>query len=342
MKAICVVFALLALARGALGERLIPSRLDSEHSADREKAFVPWSDPEASSIYWEILSSSNVPIYNERRAPNESRDIYIPNPGVAYWVLGGLSEAELWKVERAKLKIGDELVSASLYQADGGKTFYWALWVPGNKAYLVTNKMRELGITPARAEAAPDEPPQAASATASFPRLLLESLLAAWQHSLGPTAEEKLKATTDEYSRWCALGAAAKESVETGHDADAKAHAEELERWAPKYRHDWNYGNAIQDLNIVLGRLALEAGDMQAADNYLLAAGHSPGSPQMDSFGPNMSLAKELLAKGQTDVVFQYFELCRKFWEMDYGKLDEWKRDVGQGRTPDFGANLLY
>jgi len=32
---------------------------------------------------------------------------------------------------------------------------------------------------------------------------------------------------------------------------------EELERLAPKYRKDWNYGNAVQDFNLVLGRLAL-------------------------------------------------------------------------------------
>ena len=46
-----------------------------------------------------------------------------------------------------------------------------------------------------------------------------------------------------------------------------------------------------------------------------MAAGATPGSPQLDSFGPNMTLAKELLEKGQPDVVLHYFALCKNFWE---------------------------
>ena len=152
----------------------------------------------------------------------------------------------------------------------------------------------------------------------------------------------ELKAAKDDYSRWCALNHAAKETLNQGHDAEAKAFAEELERLAPKYAKDWNYGNAIQDFNIVLGRLALKAGDVDTAKKCLLAAGHSPGSPQMDSFGPNMTLAKELFAKGEKDVVFEYFELCKKFWKLERGKLDEWKKDAEGGRVPDFGTNLDY
>ena len=62
----------------------------------------------------------------------------------------------------------------------------------------------------------------------------------------------------------------------------------------------------------------------------------------MDSFGPNMSLAKGLLDKGERDVVLQYFDLCRKFWALGQSKLDEWTADVKSGTTPNFGANLLY
>ena len=152
----------------------------------------------------------------------------------------------------------------------------------------------------------------------------------------------KLKSAKGEYDRWCALGPAAKESFNQGQFPDAKSFAEELEHLASKYKTDWNYGNAIQDSNLVLGRLALKSGDVTAAKARLLASGRSPGSPQMDSFGPNMSLANDLLAKKEKAVVLEYFELCRKFWEMEEGKLNQWKEDVGQGRTPDFGPNLDY
>ncbi|MEM8947647.1 MAG: RNA polymerase subunit sigma-24, partial [Planctomycetota bacterium] len=65
-------------------------------------------------------------------------------------------------------------------------------------------------------------------------------------------------------------------------------------------------------------------------------------SPQMDSFGPNMTLAKELLEKGEKEVVLEYFELCRTFWDMGHGRLDQWAKDVKAGNTPVFGPNLLY
>ncbi len=155
-------------------------------------------------------------------------------------------------------------------------------------------------------------------------------------------AMKKLETARDEYHHWIALDSAAKESFNQGHDADAKKFADELENLAPKYVKDWNYGNAIQDCNVVLGRLALKAGDTESAKQHLLAAGHSPGSPQMDSFGPNMSLAKDLLVKGEKAVVLEYLDLCRAFWELEKGKLDLWKSDVQAGRIPDFGATLVY
>lgn len=142
--------------------------------------------------------------------------------------------------------------------------------------------------------------------------------------------------------RFYELGRTAKDAFNDGKFDVAKQSADELLSMAPSYPRDWNYGNAIQDGNLVLGRLALKDGRIDEAKERLLAAGNSPGSPQMDSFGPNMSLAKDLLDKGERDVVLQYFDLCRKFWELGQSKLDEWTADVKSGTTPNFGANLLY
>ncbi len=155
-------------------------------------------------------------------------------------------------------------------------------------------------------------------------------------------ATNKLAAASTEQDRFYALDDAAKESFEVGKIGDAKNYATELLTLAPKFRGNWNYGNAIQDGNLVLGRIAVRDGKIEEAKNYLLEAGRSPGSPQMDSFGPNMSLAKDLLEKGERDTVLQYFELCRKFWAMDYGKLDKWSLEVKAGKMPYFGANLVY
>ncbi len=155
-------------------------------------------------------------------------------------------------------------------------------------------------------------------------------------------ANQKLTAAVTGEDRFYALDDAAKESFVAGKTEDARKDATELLSLAPKYVNNWNYGNAIQDGNLVLGRIAVSEGRIEDAKQYLLAAGKSKGSPQMDSFGPNMSLAKDLLEKGERDAVLQYFELCRKFWTMDYGKLDDWSQEVKAGKIPNFGANLVY
>jgi hypothetical protein len=161
------------------------------------------------------------------------------------------------------------------------------------------------------------------------------------QGRLDRAKQELAEANTDE-KRFYALDGAAKESFNVGNIQDAQNYANELLKMATSFKANWNYGNAIQDGNLVLGRIAARNGQIEEAKKYLLQAGKSPGSPQMDSFGPNMSLAKDLLEKGERDSVLQYFELCRKFWSMDYGKLDEWSKDVKAGQIPDFGANLVY
>jgi tetratricopeptide (TPR) repeat protein len=161
------------------------------------------------------------------------------------------------------------------------------------------------------------------------------------QDRLDKDTKELAAASTDE-DRFYALDNAAKDSFNVGKIQDAQNYAQELLKTAPRLAGNWNYGNAIQDGNLVLGRIAVKAGQIEEAKKYLLEAGKSPGSPQMNSFGPNMSLAKDLLEKGERDTVLQYFDECRKFWESDYGKLDEWSKEVKAGRIPHFGANLVY
>ena len=167
--------------------------------------------------------------------------------------------------------------------------------------------------------------------------------------TIGGTPEQRFdaavdnlsKATTEE-KRFYALDGAAKLGFEVGKVEDARKYAQELQTLLPKFKTDWNYGNAVQDSNLVLGRIALSEGRVEDAKRYLLEAGKSPGSPQMDTFGPNMSLAKDMLEKGEHDTVLRYFELCRQFWKMDRGRLDAWRDEVKAGRIPNFGANLLY
>ena len=97
---------------------------------------------------------------------------------------------------------------------------------------------------------------------------------------LARATNELANAATTE-KRFYALDGAAKESFVAGKTEDARKYADELMTMLPKFQGNWNYGNAVQDANLVLGRIAATEGRMEDAKRYLLAAGKSPGSPQM-------------------------------------------------------------
>ena len=175
---------------------------------------------------------------------------------------------------------------------------------------------------------------------------LTSSLLIA--QSPDPEAQQKLKeleqqAPATGIERFYALSRLAKAAFNAGEMQKAELYAKELLAMAPNYPKDWNYGNAIFFGNMVIGRVALKRDNNRAlAKSSLMASGHTPGSPQLDSFGPNMSLAKDLLAVGETDEVLKFFELCRVFWKQHLATLDEWAAVIKRGGTPNFGPNLVY
>ena len=144
------------------------------------------------------------------------------------------------------------------------------------------------------------------------------------------------------FLRIYSLADAAKLAVRAAALDDAEAYAREMLTNSVK---DWNEGNALYFGNMVLGQVALRRSETPTAIGYLLASGRSPGSPQLDSFGPNMTLAKDLL-ETKTDVarhaVVEFFDLCAVFWKLDRGQLKRWGDVVRNGGIPDFGANLLY
>lgn len=142
------------------------------------------------------------------------------------------------------------------------------------------------------------------------------------------------------YERWVALGDVAIWSIDAGLLDNAEKSAEELLETSLRYRDSWNYGNAVHKAHIALGRLALRRGDIPNAIEELLLAGQTPGSPQLDSFGPEMILAFELLKVGEIDAVLDYFTLCERFWEMGDERLSAWRKVVESGEIPRFSPSL--
>jgi hypothetical protein len=124
---------------------------------------------------------------------------------------------------------------------------------------------------------------------------------------------------------------------------EAESRAQEMLGTADTLGEDWDKGNRIHHAHLILGHIRLREGDMVGAERELLAAGRSPGSPQLDSFGPNMTLAKALLEREHRNAVIEYFRECASFWNKDpLSRLIEWQRIVQDGGIPDFGPNLDY
>jgi tetratricopeptide (TPR) repeat protein len=140
--------------------------------------------------------------------------------------------------------------------------------------------------------------------------------------------------TEHDSDRYLNLGDMANAALRAGETAKAEAYARELLDLAEASSRDWNYGNAVHDGHRILGQLALERGDVRSAKEHLLAAGETPGSPQLNSFGPELTLANDLLAAGERATVVEYLKACTRFWKTRGDDLRAWIAAIEAGQTP--------
>ena len=132
-------------------------------------------------------------------------------------------------------------------------------------------------------------------------------------------------------------------ALEAGETGLARKHAEDS-LLNNQDRKSSQFGNIIHDANQILGRCALREGKLADAKTYLLKAGATPGSPQLNSFGPQMQLARELVEKGEKEAVLQYLDLVSLFWAPEQEPAEPnqplepliagWRREIAEGRVP--------
>lgn len=153
--------------------------------------------------------------------------------------------------------------------------------------------------------------------------------------------EQARSLTRDRHLRFYQLPALAKAAFSAGDLRKATQYAAAAIREAANFK-DWAHGNGIHHGHVVLGRVALAQGDAKLAVRHLLEAGRSPGSPQLNSFGPNFSLADDLLQAGDSKSVLEFLDLCRRFWSYGAKALDAWRVQINAGQRPDFEATWKY
>jgi tetratricopeptide (TPR) repeat protein len=128
-----------------------------------------------------------------------------------------------------------------------------------------------------------------------------------------PAQLAELAEAGDDREAFVHLPRAAAAAFHLARFTDAKQFAERALALAPAFKDNWNYGNAIHLGHTVLGLLALNAQDDSSAVSELYESGQTPGSPQLNSFGPTMQLAKALLRLGDVEPVLLYLNQCRAF-----------------------------
>jgi len=154
--------------------------------------------------------------------------------------------------------------------------------------------------------------------------------------------ERALDLDADEERRGFTLFLLPRIALDAGEHGKAGFHAQQLLDRSALFREIGLEGDAVHCGHLVLGRLALAGGDVGAAKVHLLASAVPEGSGALSSFGPNLSLARDLLAHGETAVVLRYLGHCRRFWDSGVDDLKNWTEQIEQGQIPDFGANLVY
>lgn len=140
---------------------------------------------------------------------------------------------------------------------------------------------------------------------------------------------------TPRLARFYRVGDEVQAAYERANDVDLAERAKEWLDLAGVYRCNWNYGNAIHDANSYLGLASLRAGRVDEAASFLLLASKSTGSPQLDSFGPELDLADALLKRGRTREVTEYLQGIHQFWSMDDGRVERWIVEINKGERPD-------
>jgi tetratricopeptide (TPR) repeat protein len=124
------------------------------------------------------------------------------------------------------------------------------------------------------------------------------------------------------------------------HD-EAKKAAEDLLKLSDEHADDVrHYGYAVHVANIVLGQLALQAGDVPLAKEYLRKAGAAPLSQRLSERGPDLSLAADLASAGEKAVVLKFLKQVKRYQKGE-GKVD-YDAWILQAEKGELSPDLLW
>lgn len=95
----------------------------------------------------------------------------------------------------------------------------------------------------------------------------------------------------------------------------AEAVAHELLAEATNEEEVWPEGDRRHMAHTLLGHVCLRRGDIDGAAMELVRSAQVEATPVLGSFGPDLSLAWQLLLAGRADEVAQFAQLFSRFWD---------------------------
>jgi hypothetical protein len=124
------------------------------------------------------------------------------------------------------------------------------------------------------------------------------------------------------------------DAMRAGDMIASKRLATQLLETADLFKSDPAYGQAVHVGHIVLGQIAASAGNLEKADDELAAAGKAPASKVIATEGPDLSLAQDLLSRGEKTAVRDYLDSCLHLWPAGGSRLRGWIAEIDDGKTP--------
>ena len=101
-------------------------------------------------------------------------------------------------------------------------------------------------------------------------------------------------------------------------------------------------GDTLHHGYLIRGRVALRREDLAKARASLREAGRVPSSTMLETYGPNTTLAREMLDRGESAVVLQFLRECEGLWTGPRSQIARWVDQLSHGETPDLTSNLSY
>jgi hypothetical protein len=148
---------------------------------------------------------------------------------------------------------------------------------------------------------------------------------------------ESLLSQADGGRRATALLQAGDAALLVGDEGKAGAFGAQLLKHASS--DDRMYGLYVHEAHRFLGHAALKSGDVAGAKAELVKAGKSPESMGLERSGPQLTLAKALLAKGEKEAVLAYLEKVAELWPRGADDVEKWSEAIRKGETPNLDRN---